>query len=89
MLKRLPSDESQRLLAFATEGEWTTPTCPRCGKKMLARESAKGRFWGCPGFPKCRQTMATKKAEFRQGLSNELCKSSITARLAARALRRT
>jgi restriction system protein len=60
MLKRLPSDESLRLLAFATEGEWTTPTCPRCGKKMLARASAKGRFWGCPGFPKCRQTMAMR-----------------------------
>ena len=60
MLKRLPNDESQRLLAFATEGEWTTPSCPRCGKKMIARESAKGRFWGCPAYPKCRQTMVMR-----------------------------
>jgi len=31
MLQRLPEDASKRLLAFATEGDWTTPTCPSCG----------------------------------------------------------
>lgn len=29
-------------------------TCPRCGNKMILRTSAKGSFYGCSGFPKCR-----------------------------------
>lgn len=33
--------------------------CPKCGSKMLIRESKKGanagnKFWGCSAFPKCR-----------------------------------
>jgi restriction system protein len=30
------------------------PTCQRCGKPMVLRDSARGKFWGCAGFPKCR-----------------------------------
>ncbi|HLO04988.1 MAG TPA: topoisomerase DNA-binding C4 zinc finger domain-containing protein [Symbiobacteriaceae bacterium] len=30
-------------------------TCERCGRPMVLRESARGKFWGCSGFPKCRQ----------------------------------
>ncbi len=28
--------------------------CPVCGKPMVERTSARGRFLGCSGFPKCR-----------------------------------
>ena len=28
--------------------------CDRCGKPMVLRKSAKGEFWGCSGYPKCR-----------------------------------
>ncbi|MDQ0191618.1 restriction endonuclease [Alicyclobacillus cycloheptanicus] len=28
--------------------------CDRCGKAMVLRKSARGEFWGCSGFPKCR-----------------------------------
>jgi len=53
MLQRLPADSSRRLLEFATEGDWTTPTCPKCGERMTARESKRGPFWGCTTYPKC------------------------------------
>lgn len=36
----------------------TAPTCTRCGRPMVLRESARGKFWGCSGFPKCRNIVA-------------------------------
>ena len=54
ILERLPADANRRLLELATEGDWTTPTCPGCGTKMIARDSKRGPFWGCPTYPKCR-----------------------------------
>jgi restriction system protein len=41
------------LLAKAFEGDYSTPTCPRCDVKMTLRTSRKGpqagsEFWGCP-----------------------------------------
>jgi restriction system protein len=62
MLLRLPDTSRQRLLAFATEGDYTTPSCPHCGTKMLAREGAKGKFWGCANYPRCRQILQMRKA---------------------------
>ena len=37
----------------------TTPTCPRCGSKMILRTASKGankgrQFYGCSNYPKCR-----------------------------------
>jgi restriction system protein len=32
------------------------PECPLCRKPMRQRNSAKGRFWGCSGFPECKGT---------------------------------
>jgi restriction system protein len=32
------------------------PECPRCGKPLRRRKSAKGDFWGCSGFPECKGT---------------------------------
>lgn len=37
------------------------PSCPRCGKPMVVRTARKGpragsRFWGCTGYPHCRET---------------------------------
>lgn len=54
MLERLPESQRQALLEFATAGDWTTPTCPSCGLKMTARDSKRGRFWGCVSYPACR-----------------------------------
>ncbi len=32
------------------------PECPQCGKPMRRRHTAKGDFWGCPGYPDCKGT---------------------------------
>ncbi|WP_246262117.1 restriction endonuclease [Aromatoleum evansii] len=71
MLERLPETARADLLAFATEGDWTTPTCPGCGTKMMARDSKRGPFWGCPSFPKCRSMLpmrAADKSTHRRGV---------------------
>lgn len=58
-LRSLPATVSARLLAETVAGDYTTPTCPQCGVKMVARSSRKdGRpFWGCANYPRCRQTL--------------------------------
>ena len=53
-ISRMPSDAQQRLLAVATEGDYTMPTCPSCGIKMVIRNSERGDFWGCRNYPRCR-----------------------------------
>lgn len=30
------------------------PACPNCGVEMVIRESARGRFYGCSNYPRCR-----------------------------------
>ena len=57
MLQRLPEESSKRLLSFATEGDWTVPTCPACGVKMAYRDSRRGPFWACSTYPRCKTTM--------------------------------
>lgn len=60
MLERLPAAPRAQLLTYATRGDWTTPTCPSCGLKMTARDSKRGRFWGCVSYPRCRATLAMR-----------------------------
>ena len=62
MLERLPEALRLQLLDFATEGDWSTPTCPSCGVKMAARDGKRGRFWGCVHFPKGRATLQMRGA---------------------------
>jgi DNA topoisomerase-1 len=40
----------------ASKAELTDISCNICGKKMVIREGANGKFLGCSGFPKCRNT---------------------------------
>jgi len=53
---KLPEEKQTSLLGLATAGDYTTPTCPSCGIKMMSRKpKAGGRpFWGCLNFPDCR-----------------------------------
>lgn len=65
VIKDLPPERRERLLSLATEDDFTTPTCPRCGIKMTVRNSSKGRsaggkFWGCLNYPRCRSTLVFK-----------------------------
>ena len=32
--------------------------CSRCGAEMVLRTGPRGRFWGCKGYPKCRNTQS-------------------------------
>ena len=62
----LTNEQQQRLLKIATEGDYMTPTCPQCGVKMVTRTSKSGQnsgnpFWGCPRYPRCRQTLAAPR----------------------------
>ena len=39
------------------------PTCPKCGVPMVERTASRGerrgeRFYGCPNYPRCRETVA-------------------------------
>lgn len=63
MFKRLPEANQQTLLAFATEGDYRTPTCPSCGIKMksVARKAGRQDFWGCQNYPRCRQTLGMRR----------------------------
>lgn len=56
----LTDDAKNRLLAVATEGDYTTPSCPSCGIKMVRRSSDRGVFWGCSNYPRCKQKFFTK-----------------------------
>lgn len=48
MIRRLPEEGQQRLLTFATQGDWTTPTCPECGRKMQRKDPVGQKpFWSC------------------------------------------
>jgi len=33
------------------------PLCPKCGIPLVIRSSSRGKFYGCPNYPKCRQTI--------------------------------
>ncbi|TAK43998.1 MAG: hypothetical protein EPO27_13610 [Betaproteobacteria bacterium] len=62
LLKRIlgrSTEDQQRLLKVATEGDYLTPSCPNCGSKLVRRENKKDQsaFWGCNGFPKCWYTL--------------------------------
>jgi len=49
----------------ATETAKTELLCERCGKQMVIRKGPRGEFYGCTGFPKCRNTkeMTSQKNE--------------------------
>jgi restriction system protein len=55
--ERLPG---KRVAAREKSGP-PAPECPKCGKPMRRRKSAKGEFWGCSGFPECKGTRAIRQ----------------------------
>jgi len=56
----LPPEQVLALLKFATQGDFLTPTCPRCSLKMISRRSTKeGRqYWGCRNYPRCKHMLS-------------------------------
>lgn len=58
-LNALLPEQSAELYEYATEGDYRTPTCPLCGKKMAAQRGANGQtVWRCPDFPVCDKTLS-------------------------------
>jgi restriction system protein len=59
-LTALEPDKSAALLQFTTQGDFLTPTCPRCSVKMTARKSIQGgrTYWGCVNYPRCKHTVS-------------------------------
>lgn len=57
LLSALPEDKRKRLLEFATEGDYTTPSCASCGIKLVRRTGKTGDFWGCKNYPRCKATL--------------------------------
>lgn len=55
----LPETAQQELLAAAVEGDYKTPTCPSCGIKMRRVSGARGDFWGCSNYPRCKVKWST------------------------------
>jgi restriction system protein len=51
-------EQQKELLDIAYEGEYSIPTCPSCGIKLVKRT----KFWGCSNFPKCRTQIFFKAA---------------------------
>ena len=57
MIFTLSEEAQQSLLRTATEGDYRTPSCPSCATKLIRRTAARGEFWGCRNFPRCRYTL--------------------------------
>lgn len=62
LIHALPDEAKISLVQQAMSGDYTTPSCPNCGTKLVSRSSVKGKnsgqsFWGCRSFPKCRYIM--------------------------------
>lgn len=67
LIQELPVESRAELLKKTTSGDFTTPSCPNCGIKLVSRTSRKGHnaghsFWGCRNFPRCRYTMHRAKS---------------------------
>ncbi|MDB6167667.1 MAG: topoisomerase [Verrucomicrobia bacterium] len=62
-IKLLDSRAQARLYAVATEGDYKTPTCARCGEKMrLAEENTGNAHWACTNFPRCQNTIKPSRS---------------------------
>jgi restriction system protein len=58
----LPLEAQARLLKKTTSGDYTTPSCPSCGTKLVLRTASRGnssgkQFWGCSNYPRCKYIM--------------------------------
>jgi|GEM_PF-1313812 len=66
LINSLDDINKRRIDLIATAGDYTTPTCVRCNVKMIKRtakngKNAGGEFWGCPNYPKCKNTMQVRQ----------------------------
>ena len=66
-IKQLAPAVQQSLLEEATQGDYTTPTCPGCDIKMVPASAEDqpvegGDYWVCRNRPQCQRTLPQVKA---------------------------
>lgn len=82
-VRALPPDAQAQLVATATVGDYRTPTCPSCGRKMVKIDSSKGRtvfkpFWGCPSYPRCSGKLPMRAVSALEQSQNDLMRSDLS-----------
>jgi len=58
-INALPSGPRAKLLTAVFHGDCRTPTCPRCGAKMVLQTEAQP-YWRCANFPRCRASFSVQ-----------------------------
>lgn len=63
IIQSFSQQQQNQLYKVAKEGDYTTPTCPKCDKKMVKRVGKEkgNEFWGCANYPKCRNILQMRK----------------------------
>lgn len=68
------------------EAAWTAPAgsagadpCPACGQPLRRRKGSHGAFWGCSGYPDCRQTVPDVRGKPGQGVGVKSPKGPVGA----------
>ena len=58
MINAVEPRQRSKLLKEITRGDYRTPSCPDCGKKMIRRRSDEGPVWRCRNYPGCSASFA-------------------------------
>jgi len=68
IIQSFTQQQQNQLYEIATEGDYTTPTCPKCDKKMVKRigKEKGNEFWGCLNYPRCKNILQMRKASSGQ-----------------------
>lgn len=64
-IKVLSVNAQERIYNKVISGDFTIPTCVKCGAKMSLKKSGERQFWGCSRYPKCRSTLNIKSQSKR------------------------
>jgi DNA topoisomerase-1 len=72
--KKELAEAEKTIVRQKVEPEKTDEICPKCGKPMVLRDSARSRFLACSGFPDCRTTFSLD----REGKKIEKIKPEMT-----------
>jgi restriction system protein len=64
IIQSFTQQQQNQLYRIATEGDYTTPTCPKCDQKMVKRigKEKGNEFWGCSNYPRCKNILQMRKA---------------------------
>ncbi|MFK0572240.1 restriction endonuclease [Endozoicomonas sp.] len=76
LISQLSVEQQKELVNSALAGDYTTPTCPKCGVRMVLRTVSKGKntgdqFWGCRNFPSCCQKLHLKRSHAKEKVKDD------------------